>query len=341
MRSGSKKVLEIAQEQVCFETPLALSSGAFIDQPTVAYKTWGQLNQARDNAILVCHALSGSADIDAWWPGIIGSNGAFDPAQHFVIGSNVLGGCYGSSGPRLGNAASDRFPRISIADMVALQHRLIDHLGVRSLKLVVGASMGGMQALEWAYRHPERVRAIAPLCCPARQSAQALALNWLQVKAIEADPKNGLKLARQMGLLTYRSFDDFETRFSREQRADGHYQVLSYLEHHGDKFVDRFDPISYLRLTQAMIDWDIGHGRGGTEAALKQIKQPAFVLSILSDQLYLPREQEFLAAHLPRGRLHQIDSRYGHDGFLVEMDQVSSRLRQFLNHLDASNRRAA
>lgn len=323
-------MLEIEQKSICFAAPLQLSSGREIERPCVAWKTWGQLNAARDNAILICHALSGSADVDAWWPGIIGPNGAFDPSKYFLIASNVLGGCYGSSGPRDGATSGDAFPKISIGDMVALQACLIDHLGVRSLRLVVGASMGGMQALEWAYREPELVRAIAPLCCPARQSAQALALNALQIAAIKADPHNGLRLARQMGLLTYRSFEDFEERFGRERRADGHYQVLSYLEHHGNKFIERFDPISYVRLTEAMIDWDIGHARGGTESALARIQQPALVLSIASDQLYLPREQQLLARHLPNGQLKTIESRYGHDGFLVELDQVAPLLRDFL-----------
>lgn len=339
-RSNSNAVLEIAQNITALPAPLLLECGAVLAHPVVAWKTWGQLNAARDNAVLICHALSGSADVDAWWPGIIGANGAFDPARDFVIASNVLGGCYGSSGPRGEAFPGESFPQISIADMVELQVRLVDHLGVRSLKLVVGASMGGMQALEWAVRYPNRVRAIAPLCCPARQSAQALALNALQIRAIKADPVNGLRLARQMGLLTYRSFEDFETRFDRTQREDGHYEVLSYLDYQGDKFVARFDPISYVRLTEAMINWDLGANRGGTQAALAGILQPAFVLSIQSDQLYLPREQAYLAEHLPNSQLHLIDSRYGHDGFLVELATVSRRLRDFLDQTEAALRAA-
>jgi homoserine O-acetyltransferase/O-succinyltransferase len=327
-------VLEIDQSIARFDAPLTLKCGTSIERPQIAYRTWGELNAERDNAVLICHALSGSADVDAWWPGLIGAGGAFDPAHDFVIGSNVLGGCYGSSGPRPG-ALDWAFPKVAIADMVKLQARLIDQLGVARLKLVIGASMGGMQALEWAAQYPERVRAIAPLCCPARQSAQAVALNALQIRAIELDPTRGLALARQMGLLTYRSFDDFESRFGREQRADGEWQVLSYLDHHAAKFLQRFDPVSYVRLTEAMIDWDVGDGRGGSEPALRAIEQPAFVLSISTDQLYLPREQQFLASHLPRAELHSIDSRYGHDGFLVERDQVIARLRGFLHSLDS------
>jgi homoserine O-acetyltransferase/O-succinyltransferase len=333
-------VLEIDQTITTLPEPLKLESGVVLTRPRVAWKTWGQLNATRDNAVLICHALSGSADVDAWWPGIIGANGAFDPARDFVIASNVLGGCYGSSGPREDEFPGLAFPQITIGDMVELQARLVEHLGVRALKLVVGASMGGMQALEWAVRYPAKVRAIAPLCCPARQSAQALALNALQIRAIQADPVNGLKLARQMGLLTYRSFEDFESRFDRSRRDDGHYQVLSYLDYQGDKFVARFDPVSYVRLTEAMINWDLGVNRGGTAAALAGISQPAFVLSIESDQLYLPREQAYLAAHLPNAQLHLIDSRYGHDGFLVELATVSRRLRDFLDQTDAALRAA-
>lgn len=326
--------------------PLRLASGALLPGATVGYQTWGTLNAARDNVIWVCHALTASSDVESWWPGAFGAGRLLDPTRHFIVCANVLGGCYGSAGPtRVDPTTGERhgahFPDLCVGDMADHQRLLADHLGIRSIELVVGASMGGFQVLEWARREPTRVRRIALIATSWRQPPQALAQARLQCEFIRRDPKfrdghypehdgpvEGLALARQLGHLTYRSADELDRRFGRERRDDGHYQVLSYLDYQGDKLVRRFDALSYLRLTEAMNHYDFAAGTT-PEEALTAIAQPALVVALDSDQLYYPSEQVRLARWLPRGRLIEIDTLYGHDGFLVDAAKLDPALSAF------------
>lgn len=332
--------------QLRFFTPnrrFALELGGELMAPTVGYSTWGQLNAARDNVIWVCHALTGTSDVSAWWPGIFGAGRPLDPTRSFIVCANVLGGCYGSAGPLSldpirGSIYGGDFPDITIGDMAAHQQLLMEHLGVRGIQLLIGASMGGFQALELALREPERVKRLALVASSDRQPPQALAQAELQCEFIRHDPKfrdghyppedppeRGLALARKLGHLTYRSPEELDRRFGRLLRDDGRPQVLSYLDHHGQKLVRRFDAVSYLRLTEAMNRFDRVQCVRDTPP-----QQPTLVVSIDSDQLYFPSEQQRVAAALPRGELLTLDSLYGHDGFLVESHRLVGPLMDLL-----------
>ncbi len=325
-----------------------------LDEVVLAYRTWGSPRNAEHNAVLVCHALTGSADVEAWWPGIIGEGGAFDPRHDYVICSNILGGCYGTTGPaswRPGTRAPWRaaFPQVSVRDMVRVQRLLLDHLGVGQLALICGPSLGGMQALEWALMEPERVASIVPIGVGGRHSAWCIAMNEAQRAAIYADanwrggyyeddapPEQGLAAARMMAIVGYRSWQAFDERFGRERR-DGHFEVQNYLRYQGEKINRRFDAVSYVRLTQAMNDHDLARGRGDYPAVVAGIRQPALVVSVASDILYPPHEQQALARELPNARYEVLDSGDGHDGFLIETDKLAAMIAAFRE--DVRNRR--
>jgi homoserine O-acetyltransferase len=327
--------------------PLWLESGVELPQVTVAYRTWGRLNVEGDNAVLVCHALTGSADVDQWWPGLLGSGRALDPARDFIVCSNVLGSCYGTSGPTSidplsGSRYGPRFPVITVRDMVQVQARLLDELGVAQLALVVGGSLGGMQALEWAALYPARVDSAAVISVGAQQSAWCIGLSEAQRHALYADarwqagdydpadpPAAGLAAARMMALCSYRHWGEFAARFAREPAAAGGFQVESYLRHQGEKFVRRFDANAYVTLTRAMDSYDLGRERGGLRQALAAIETPVLVVGSNSDLLYTPEEQEELAEHLPNAELAWLRSPHGHDAFLLESQALDTSLQQF------------
>lgn len=351
----------VSPETRWFRVPgsVTLESGETLDEVTVAYRTWGDPRNARDNAILVCHALTGSADVEAWWPGIIGAGGAFDPARDFVVCSNILGGCYGTTGPasrRPGSHARWRaaFPRVTVRDMVNVQRLLIDHLGIDRLALVTGPSLGGMQALEWALAYPDRVASIVPIGVGGRHSAWCIAMTEAQRAAIYADPRwqggfydddappeQGLAAARMMAIVSYRSWHGFERRFARAQREDGDFEVQSYLRYQGEKINRRFDAVTYVRLTQAMNAHDVSRGRGAYPDVLSRIRQPALVVSVASDVLYPPHEQEELARWLPNARYAVLDSPEGHDGFLIESEALATMIAEFRRELAGERPRAA
>jgi homoserine O-acetyltransferase/O-succinyltransferase len=327
--------------------PFVLESGERLPTLTIAYRTWGRLDARGDNAVLVCHGFTASADVERWWSPLLGAQRALDPARDFVVCSNVLGGCYGTTGPtslrpdghgRWGGS----FPEITIRDMVRAQAVLLEALGVRRLRLVIGGSLGGMQVLEWALVFPERVDAIAPIAVSARHSAWCIGLSAAQRQAIYADPRwrdgryppddpprTGLAVARQMAMLSYRSPAGLSARFSRSQGAGGHYAVESWLDHHGTALAERFDAASYVALTRAMDTHDVGRGRGGWREALAGVHVPALVVSIDTDALYPPQEQEELAGALPNGRLARLRSPHGHDAFLIEAEAVNDLVSGF------------
>ena len=325
---------------------LLLANGQRLPAATIGYQTWGELNVASDNVIWVCHALTGSSDVESWWAGVFGAGKSLDPARDFIVCANTLGSCYGSAGPdsidpTTGARYAASFPEVQIGDIVEHQRLLADHLGVREIQLVIGASMGGFQALEWARREPQRVRRVALVASSWRQPPQALAQARLQCEFIRRDgkfqggnylpgegPDEGLALARQLGHLTYRSPVELDLRFGRERRADGHWQVLSYLDHQGEKLVRRFDALCYVRLTEAMNRYDFAAG-GDSALALAAIRQPALVVSIDTDQLYFPSEQQRLAQQLPNARLVTLRSDFGHDGFLVDAAKLDPALLAF------------
>ena len=347
---------QISAETCYFEVAgrFPLKNGESLDGVRIAYRTWGDPANAERNTILICHALTGSADVEAWWPGMIGEGKAFDPADDYIVCSNILGSCYGTSGPAsLKPGGEERyradFPRVSVRDMVELQRCLLDQLGVEKVALVTGPSLGGMQALEWALSYPDRVGSIVPIGVGGRHSPWCIGISEAQRAAIAADPnwkdgyysdeappEKGLAAARMMAVCNYRSYQSFEQRFGRESREDGRYEVQSYLQHQGDKINTRFDANTYVTLTHAMHTHDLSRGRGDYPDVLADLHQPALVVSVSTDGLYPPQEQQLLAEHLPNARYEVLASAHGHDGFLIETDELAGLVREFRARLQES-----
>tara|TARA_R110002096_G_scaffold124002_1_gene268096 strand:- start:30064 stop:31152 length:1089 start_codon:yes stop_codon:yes gene_type:complete len=341
-------------EVLSLPAPFRLESGELLNNIQIAYRTWGRQSNAAGNTVLVCHALTGSSDVDAWWPGIIGSGKAFDPEHDFVVCANILGSCYGTTGPTSIKPGSNEryradFPAISVRDMVELQRVLLENLGIHRIDLVVGPSLGGMQALEWAAMYPDRVGAIVPIGVGGRHSAWCIGISEAQRAAIAADPNwqdgyysddaqpdRGLAAARMMAICTYRSWQSFDSRFGRERGTDDRFQVQSYLEHQGDKINLRFDANSYVALTHAMHTHDLGRDRGDYDVVLQSMKQPALVVSVSSDALYPPEEQHYLAERLPNARYEVLESKHGHDGFLIETAALGDLIADFRREIRAT-----
>ncbi len=345
---------------------LELESGSRLPDVTVAYETWGTLNAARDNAVLVEHALTGDSHVvgpdgpghatAGWWEGLIGPGAPIDTDRFFVVASNVLGGCQGTTGPSTpaadGQPWGSRFPFLTIRDQVAAEIALADALGIDVWHTVVGGSMGGMRALEWVAGAPDRVRSALVLASTAYASAEQIGWCQAQVLAIRNDPffhggdyydqpigpDTGLGIARRIAHVTYRSELELHARFGRApQRADSErvgsqFAVESYLDHHGAKLARRFDANSYLVLSEAMNSHDVGRGRGGLRAALAPFRGLLVVASVTSDRLYPPRLSEEIAESRPGTVLRSIESEIGHDGFLTETEQVAELLSLVLDH---------
>ncbi|MFD2169065.1 homoserine O-acetyltransferase MetX [Tumebacillus lipolyticus] len=315
----------------------ALEGGEQLRDVKIAFETYGELNARGDNAILVCHALTGDAQAGVWWGSLIGPGKTLDTDRYYVICSNVLGGCAGSTGPR----SCDPFPLITIRDMVHAQRRLVESIGVTSLHAVIGGSMGGLQAIEWAVTFPSFVKRCIPIATSCQLSALAIAYNHVMRTAIKSDGVSGLALARKIGMITYRSFDLFQERFGRASKrpeaplAERVFQIESYLEHMGQKLIGRFDANSYLCLLKAMDLHDVGRDRGGIEAALDRIESDVLWIGINTDHLYPAQEQRDWANRIAeRGKrviYREIESPFGHDAFLIEGEQMSRFVGEFLS----------
>jgi len=344
----------ITEVATCAFDSLGLDCGVTLAPVDVAYETYGTLNLERSNAILIVHAFSGDAHAageGGWWSNMIGPGKAFDTNLYFVICSNVLGGCRGTTGPGSISPATGQpwamtFPVITVADMVRLQKKLIDHLGIRRLLAVAGGSMGGMQALEWAVAYPEHVAASIPIATTARHSAQQIAFNEVGRQAIMADPDwnggdyygrkppgRGLGVARMVGHITYMSDHSMREKFGRRLRKPDQFEVESYLSYRGYKFVDRFDANSYLYISRAMDSFDLTQ-RGALSNLFDGIKVRFLVISFTSDWLY-PSYQSLEIVSALRGRncdvaYCNLESRYGHDAFLVEVAEQTELVRGFL-----------
>jgi homoserine O-acetyltransferase len=342
-----------------------LEAGGELPGVRLAYETWGRLAPDHSNAVLVLHALTGDSHVvgpagpghptRGWWDGLIGPGRALDTDRWFVVAPNVLGGCQGSTGPSSfrpdGRRWGGTFPYLTQRDQVAAEADLTDALGIGRWALVIGGSMGGMRALEWAVSSPERTEALLLLACPAAAGAEQIAWANVQLHAIRSDPHwrggdyhdaapghgphAGLGLARRLAHVTYRSEPELQARFGRARQGvedpwrGGRYQVESYLDHHAAKLVRRFDAGTYTVLTEAMNSHDVGRDRGGTQAALRRVTARALVAGVDSDRLYPLWQQAELAAGIPGAdRLRVIESPYGHDGFLIETEQVAVLVRE-------------
>ncbi|MFF3205484.1 homoserine O-acetyltransferase [Streptomyces sp. NPDC002962] len=353
------------------ERPLPLEAGGELPGVRLAFETWGRLAPDRSNAVLVLHALTGDSHVagpaepghptPGWWDGLVGPGLALDTDRWFVVAPNVLGGCQGSTGPSSpgpdGRHWGSAFPPLTQRDQVAAEAGLADALGIDRWALVVGGSMGGMRAVEWAVSHPERTSALLLLATTAAASAEQIAWADIQLHAIRDDPHwrggdyhgtgrgphAGLGLARRIAHVTYRSEPELQVRFGRtpQETEDpwngGRYQVGSYLDHHAAKLVRRFDAGSYVVLADAMNTHDVGRGRGGTRAALRRVTARTLVAGVGSDRLYPLGQQAELAAGIPAAdHLRVIESPHGHDGFLLEVAQVSALVRELLGQREPS-----
>ena len=368
---GHRQFLHYATDR-----PIVLDGGGQLRDVTIAYETWGQLDDSHSNAVLVCHAWTGDAHAagpllpgqpaSGWWEGMIGPGLPIDTDRWFVVCSNVLGGCQGSTGPASphpddGLPYGSRFPVVTVRDMVRAQTRLADHLGIDQWASVIGGSMGGMQVLEWGVTYPDRVRSIAPIATCAQATAQQIAWGAIGRRSIRLDPKwrggdyydaepgdgpwQGLGIARMVAQVTFRSDNAFTDRFGRElATGDPHpphgfdlwqrFEVERYLDYHGEKLVRRFDTNSYVVIGKAMDLHDVGRGRNGVMAAMARIKVPTLTIGIWSDILYPSYQQreirDLLIANGTPCEYVEVDSHHGHDAFLLSIDQVGDALEPFL-----------
>ncbi|GAB2964378.1 homoserine O-acetyltransferase [Hymenobacter coalescens] len=326
--------------------PLPLECGGRLDGVQIAYHTYGTLNAAGDNVVWVCHALTANADVLSWWPGLFGAGHYFDPADWFIVCANVLGSCYGSTGPASPVPPHHRplyqaFPRLTVRDLVAAHEQLRQHLGLQRIHTVIGGSLGGQQAVEWAIQQPKVFEHLVLLATNAQHSPWGIAFNEAQRLAIQADctyegggpdgGKQGLRAARAVALLSYRSYD----AYGRTQVEPDHdtlpafYRASSYQQYQGDKLTARFNAYSYVTLSYIMDSHHVGRGRGGVATALAGVQARTLVLGISSDVLFPPGEQQLLARHIPGAMYAEMDSPYGHDGFLIETAQIAHFLERF------------
>jgi len=349
------------------DEPLRLEMGGTLSPVVVAYETWGELDRSRSNAVLIAHALTGDSHaagpagpghrFAGWWDHSIGPGKDIDTNRWFVVCPNVLGGCQGTTGPSSiapdGRPYGSRFPTITIRDQVVVEAALADALGIERWAAVIGGSMGGMRALEWAAGYPDRLERAVVVACGAAASAEQIGLCAVQNEAIRADPAwrggdyhdagpgegphRGMGIARRIGHISYRSELELDTRFGRAPQPGedaygaGRYAVESYLDHHADKLARRFDAGSYVVLSEAMNHHDVGRGRGGLAAALARVRCKVAVAGIDSDRLYPLRLQQELCELLPcRPELKVISSLYGHDSFLIESEAVGAFIRAAL-----------
>ncbi|KAI8341998.1 homoserine O-acetyltransferase [Chlamydoabsidia padenii] len=391
----------IPDQNITVIPDFTLETGVVLNDVPIAWKSWGKLNDKGDNCMVICHALTGSADVEDWWGPLMGPRKAFDTTKFFIVCCNVMGSPYGAASPltihkETGERYGPEFPLASVRDDVRLHRLILDHLGVKQVAICIGGSMGGMQVLEWAFMGKDYVRTIVPIATSGRHSAWGISWGEAQRQSIYSDPyyvdgyypdhlppNVGLSAARMSALLTYRSRDSFESRFGRKSAEknqcqppsspreanrmmhnDGHkkstrpplsppldsnnkedatgqtindppmptpfvFSAQSYLRYQGDKFINRFDANCYIALTRKMDTHDLSRGRGDYDQVLSSIQQPTLVIGIESDGLFTISEQYELADGIPGAKMIVIQSSDGHDGFLLEFDQINRHILNF------------
>ncbi|MEZ4989902.1 MAG: homoserine O-acetyltransferase [Saprospiraceae bacterium] len=333
--------------------PFELESGASLPELEIAYHTYGQINEDADNVIWVCHALTANADAEDWWPGLVGPGRFFDPERYFIVCANILGSCYGTTGPasidpRTGEVYGTDFPLVTIRDMVQAHQLLAQHLDIRAVALMIGGSMGGQQVLEWSVMEPDFARKICVLATNARHSAWGIAFNESQRMAIESDPtwqerrpgagKAGLEAARAIAMLSYRNYETYDiSQTEKQNEVTDNFRASSYQRYQGLKLFRRFDVVAYWHLSKAMDSHNLGRNRGSVREALNSIRAKAMVIGIHSDLLFPIREQATIAKSIPAALFKVIDSIFGHDGFLIESEVISELLADFLDDHSGPN----
>jgi len=351
--------------------PFPLLAGGSLAQVTIAYETWGELSPRRDNLVLITTGLSatshvarhGPDDEPGWWEEMVGPGHPIDTDRYFVVCTNVLGGCFGSTGaasigPATGQPYSVDFPVLHVEDMVRAQTRVLDHLGVDRAFSVIGASLGGMLALQWGAQHPQRVRSVCALAAPGRAYAFSIAWRAVQRAVVTSDPDwqggryppgkgpvAGLNNARAIGILSYRSPEEFDVRFGRdwdEGPDGGRFAVESYLHHNASKFGHRFDANSYLTVARAMDFFGLGRGSASYEEGVARISSPTLVVGFSTDLLFPPAQQREVAEILRRKgrqvRYEEFETVHGHDTFLIEIDRLGAVLTSFFETVAADLR---
>ncbi len=327
--------------------PLPLELGGEIKDLTIAYHTWGTLNEKKDNVVWVCHALTANSDVADWWPHTVEKGRFLDPEKNFIVCANILGSCYGTTGPMHTNPDTGKpyyrdFPLYTMRDIVAAHRVLADALGIGKIRLLVGSSVGGFQAVEWAVTEPERFDRLVLLATDAKASPWTIAIDETQRMAIFSDPTyfedrpdggaKGLAAARAIGLLTYRGGKGYNlTQQDPDDAYTGLHRACTYQQHQGDKLIKRFDAYSYCAILQSFDTHNVGRGRGGVADALKRITCPTIVVGVTTDIIFTPEEMRALAAMIPGAEYHEIQSPFGHDGFLVETDQLNDIMLPFVN----------
>lgn len=330
-----------------YNQQVQLQAGDILNGIEIAYSTYGKLNEAKDNVVWVCHALSGNSEVHDWWAGIFGEGKVLDPSKSFIVCANVLGSCYGTTGPFHPSTESAKkgvhFPLITIKDMVTAHQLLAEELDIDSIQLLIGPSLGGQQAVEWAVDEPTRIRRLVLVATNAQHSPWGIAFNESQRMTLWADEtfrsntenggKFGLKAARSIAMLSYRSYEGYGiTQREDFNEKSNQFKASSYQQYQGDKFVKRFDAFSYWSLSQSMDSHNVGRNRGGVIDALSKIQAKTLVLGIESDLLFPIQEQEFLAKNIDNSYLKKIKSHFGHDGFLTENELVNQLIVDFIEN---------
>ncbi|HLN56808.1 MAG TPA: homoserine O-acetyltransferase [Bacteroidales bacterium] len=327
-----------------YTQPFTTELGATLPGIEIAYDTWGELNASADNVIWVCHALTANSDVEAWWPGMVGKGLLFDTEKYYIVCANVLGSCYGSTGPASVNPETGRpwlrdFPALTVRDLVKAHEILRKHLQIEKIHSIIGASIGGFQSLEYSIMCPELIERLVFIASSAKQSPWAIGFSQSQRLAMEADPtfdgtpdggKKGLRAARAIALLSYRNAAAYnKTQVEDDDARTSSFKAASYQDYQGDKLVSRFNPYSYYCLVNLSDTHNTGRGRGGAARALPGIKAKTLSIGITSDILFPVEEQKFVADHIPGAEYVEIDSFYGHDGFLIESDLITGIVREF------------
>ena len=333
-------------QKYIYDQRFKLESGEELPSVEIAYYTYGSLNKKKNNVIWIFHALTASSDAADWWNGLVGEGKVFDTKKYFIVCANILGSCYGSSGPLSVNPITGRkyysgFPMVTIRDMVNAHILLRKHLGIEKIFIGAGGSMGAYQVLEWAVMEPKIFERMILMNTSARESAWGIAIHTAQRLAIEADPTwrkeadeagaKGLKAARAIGMLTYRNYETFADQQTDDNhnKLDNH-KASSYINYQGDKLVKRFNACSYWLLTKSMDSHNLARGRKKIEDVLRSIKAKTLVIGMSSDILCPNAEQRFLSKHLPKATLKIVDSSYGHDGFLVEWEKLTKIISRWI-----------
>lgn len=346
MKTVDNKNSEVEVQCLRLHKPFVLESGDSIPQLEIAYTTHGKLNATKTNVVWICHALTANSNPVEWWPGLVGPGCLINPDEYFIVCANVVGSCYGSTGPLSINPNTEKpyyrsFPFISIRDMVSAHIELANYLLIDQIHLLLGGSLGGQQVLEWSIAEPERIKNQVLIATNAFHSAYGIAFNESQRLAIQADQtyyndipqggQNGLKAARSIALISYRTYEAYNTTQKEDeiQKTEG-FKAARYQQYQGEKLVNRFNAYAYVTLSKSMDSHNVGRHRGSIQEALSQIKANTVCIGISSDILFPPSEQKFLQQYIPGSSFVEIDSFYGHDGFLIEVEKLTNIIKQLL-----------